>query len=435
MAQTSKENLKKYFETGDKPTQTEYAELIDALRHVDEKLPIGDVESLQTSLDSKATTSALLNHINDESAHGANLSGAEIKAAYEAEADTNAFTDSEKQQVADGVTHRADAQSHVSSTDKTKWNNQLSVYTIGEVLSADMGNIFRINNGCLYQYVGDFPTGNTFTTSDLSAELAETPARWADILSTFPPVEFAKFSPRSIAPNTTRFIQLDAANIKTGTTIDLGSDITVLSYQYVSTTQMLIEIQSNGNYGSVSPKINNGKEMTMVEPFSISDGDVYIPGSIETEWMNTHNDLIYGVGSWEAQVSGAKYVGYFSEIPSDRDFVYGMRIADTTEPTAQMYFGFKTLTTSTSPNGDTGYFMRLYTSTSAFTNPGSTNWTPGGFLEIKRIAIPNTSTATLELHVNGVLERSETVNITGNWYPYFYTYTVNQITELELKIL
>ena len=125
MAQTSKDDLKKYFETGDKPTQTEYAELIDALRHVDEKLPIADVDSLQASLDSKATTGALLNHINDDTIHGVTLTGAEIKTTYEAEADTNAFTDIEKQHVADGAVHRSDDDSHVSAGDKTNWNNKL----------------------------------------------------------------------------------------------------------------------------------------------------------------------------------------------------------------------------------------------------------------------------------------------------------------------
>ncbi len=436
MTQTSKENLKKYFETGDKPTQTEYAELIDALRHVDEKLPIADVESLQSSLDSKATTDALLNHINDNSVHGAStMTGAEIKAAYEAEPDTNAFTNAEQQQIADGVMHRNDSGSHVTSSDKSKWNNQLSIYTIGEVLSNEMGNIFRIHNGSLYQYVGDFPNANTFTTASFALELAETPTRWMDILSTFPPVEFAMFSPRSIAPNTSRFIQLDASNLKKGTTVDLGSNISVLSYQYLSDIQMLVEIQSNGNYDSVFPMINNGKETTLVEPFSISDGDVYIPGTVGTDWMGTHNDLIYGVGSWQAQVSGAKYVGYFSEIPADKDFVYGMRITDTTVSAAQMYFGFKTNPATTSPNGDTDFHLRLYTGNGTFTTPGAVNWNPGGFLEIKRIAIPNTNTATLELHVDGVLEYTTTVNISGSWYPYFYTYTVNHITELELKIL
>jgi hypothetical protein len=125
MAQTSKTDLKKYFETGDKPTQTEYAELIDAFRHVDDKLAIADVESLQASLDSKAVAATLVNHINDESAHNNSMTGAEIKTAYESEANTNAFTDTEKQQVADGVTHRSDSEAHVTTTDKTTWNNKL----------------------------------------------------------------------------------------------------------------------------------------------------------------------------------------------------------------------------------------------------------------------------------------------------------------------
>jgi len=125
MPQTSKDNLKKYFETGDKPTQTEYAELINAMRHVDEKLPIADVETLQASLDSKATTAALLNHINDNSLHSASMTGAEIKAAYEAEPDTNPFTNNEQQQIADGVMHRNDTGSHVSTTDRTNWDAKL----------------------------------------------------------------------------------------------------------------------------------------------------------------------------------------------------------------------------------------------------------------------------------------------------------------------
>ncbi len=436
MAQT-KENLKKYFETGDKPTQAEYAELIDALRHVDDKLAIADVETLQATLDSKAAVATLMNHINDNDVHGANITGAEIKATYESEANTNAFTDVEKQHVADGVTHRADTDSHLSGTDKAKLNNQLSTYTVGEVLSPEMGNIFRIYNGGLYQYVGDFPIPGTFTTTDLPSELAEIPTRWIDVLSTFPPVEFASLSPSSIAPNTTRFIQLDAANIKLGTTLDFGPDITVVSYQYLSEKRMLVEIQSNGNYGSVFPKINNGKEVSMVEAFGISDGDIYVPGSLETPWMNSHSEIIYDVGSWEAQVTGAKFIGYFSEIPIDKDFVWSMRIHGTTDPNSQMYFGFKTDTSNTSPSsGNEGGFARLYVNNPAFTNPSTLiDWAGGSFLEIKRTKL-SASAAKIEYFVDGVLEYTlSSTNVTSAWHPYFYTYTINRVTELELKII
>lgn len=40
---TSRTNLKTYFETGDTPTEAQFAELIDAYRHVDEpvRIPYG----------------------------------------------------------------------------------------------------------------------------------------------------------------------------------------------------------------------------------------------------------------------------------------------------------------------------------------------------------------------------------------------------------
>ena len=39
----TKEVLKSYFETGDKPDQYQYAFLIDALRHVEDKIPLADI--------------------------------------------------------------------------------------------------------------------------------------------------------------------------------------------------------------------------------------------------------------------------------------------------------------------------------------------------------------------------------------------------------
>lgn len=40
----TKTTLKSYFETGDKPTQTQYEHLIDSLRHLDDKIPLADLE-------------------------------------------------------------------------------------------------------------------------------------------------------------------------------------------------------------------------------------------------------------------------------------------------------------------------------------------------------------------------------------------------------
>lgn len=40
----NKSTLKSYFETGDKPSQSQYENLIDSLRHVDDKIPLSDLQ-------------------------------------------------------------------------------------------------------------------------------------------------------------------------------------------------------------------------------------------------------------------------------------------------------------------------------------------------------------------------------------------------------
>ena len=439
MAQTSKDDLKKYFETGDKPTQTEYAELIDALRHVDEKLPIADVESLQTSLDSKATTDALLNHINDATLHQSNMSGADIKTAYEAEADTNAFTDAEKQQVADGVVHRADTSSHVSGTDKTKWNNQLSVYSIGEVLSNDMGNIFRINNGSLYQYVGDFPNANTFTTSDFSAELAENPTRWTDILSTYPPPQFVTLTPSSVQPDSTKWIEVNGSNLKHGTTLDFGTDITVLQYTYQSSERILVEVQSNSNVGySTLPTINNGKVTSVTQSFTISLGDLYVPGSIETPWTSQDSSLIYTLGGVENTLGTFHKAGTFTDgVPVESDCSLTFSLVDVTG-SQHINFGFGNSTGSSSISN--AYF-RSYSAGNLYgqnSNSGTHTMDSdlaGSTIELKRIK-QTASTCNIEVYQNGVLQDTfYTVSVTEVWYPYFYMLNPAKIENIELLIL
>jgi len=456
--QTTKEDLKKYFETGDKPNQNEYAELIDAFRHVDEKLPIADVENLETSLDAKASAAVVLNHINDNSLHSASMTGAEIKTAYESEADTNAFTDAEKQQVADsvshitdagihistaekqqvadGVAHRADTNSHVSNSEKSKWNNQLSTYVTGEVLSLEMGNIFRIYNGGLYEYTGDFPNNDTFTTASFSAELAEIPTRWKDILSTFPPVEFAKFSPTSIPPNTTKFIQLDAANIRLGTTIDFGPDISVLNYQYITEKKMLIEIQSNANLGDAFPKINNGREMTMSEQFSISNGEVFVPGTTATQWSHISSNITYSPGSWVSNNAGGYFVGIFSEILEDTDFELNFKVIPNVED-SNMYVGFKTDPNNTSPTLGLDAFFRVWhphgliLDTQSYIISGDII---NQLIKVKRV-VQSASTYVFEVYLDDVLSYTSPARTsTGTWYPYFYTGKLGHVTDIELTI-
>jgi len=291
MTQASKDYLKRYFQTGDKPTQGQYAELIDAFRHQDEKLPIADVDNLQTSLDSKASTEALLNHINDTAVHQAGTpTGAEIKTAYEAEPDTNAFTNSEKQQVADGVIHRTDTGSHVSASEKEKWNNQISNYLSGETFSDEMGSVIRVGtNYRLYQLIADRP----FTTSNLYTEAQEVPKKWQVLGATFPAAAVATLSKTSIPPSTTFDLYLTGAYFTPDTTLSVQSFTTnnVHFPPENNYTTMVVNLTSPSNYATgLEITIDNGQPIVLPQTFEISDGTVYIP--------NTTGDTLF------QQVSG-----------------------------------------------------------------------------------------------------------------------------------
>jgi len=54
---TTREILKTYFETGKYPTEAQFAELIDAFRHVDENIPMNVIQGLAEALNGKAPSS------------------------------------------------------------------------------------------------------------------------------------------------------------------------------------------------------------------------------------------------------------------------------------------------------------------------------------------------------------------------------------------
>jgi hypothetical protein len=56
MAIRSKSQLKTFFETGDFPTQEQFADLIDSLRHVSDALAVNSIEGLADVLNTFATT-------------------------------------------------------------------------------------------------------------------------------------------------------------------------------------------------------------------------------------------------------------------------------------------------------------------------------------------------------------------------------------------
>lgn len=300
MAKKTKEELKKYFETGDKPSQTEYAELIDAFRHSDDKLPIADVDSLQDSLDSKASSSVLLNHINDTSLHQSNMSGADIKIAYEAEADTNAFTDTEKQQVADGVAHRADSSSHVSASDKVKWNNSISDWQSNETFTDEMGSVIRIGaNNRMYKLVATRP----FTTQNIITEAEENPKKWQILGASFPSAAVSTLSKTSIPPNTTFDLYVTGAFFTPDTTLTVDTFTTNnIHFPPEGNFQtMVVNLTSPATYNSdLNITVDNGQPIVLTEKFTVSDGTVYIPDTIgDSLFQLTQgdaNDLVLSQG-------------------------------------------------------------------------------------------------------------------------------------------
>ena len=102
-----RETLKKWFRTGAKPTEAQFAELIDSFRHVDEKLKVSDVENLAGLIGGKmertetieefASQSAAIEQLSEEksSAEDVERAIAEYHAPQEwtSESNLNDYTD------------------------------------------------------------------------------------------------------------------------------------------------------------------------------------------------------------------------------------------------------------------------------------------------------------------------------------------------------
>jgi len=71
--------IKNWFKTGSKPSQDQFWDTWDSFRHKYEKVPIKDIEELETTLDTKAEKSQLDDHKNDQIAHAGLFSGKEDK--------------------------------------------------------------------------------------------------------------------------------------------------------------------------------------------------------------------------------------------------------------------------------------------------------------------------------------------------------------------
>ena len=338
----------------------------------------------------------------------------------------------------------------VSDTERLKWNNSLSEWLKDEILRPEMGMIPRVWNGSIWKFDGTFTDGE-FITTDIETEISN--GDWVELISTYPPVEYGVISPSSIKPGTTRWFQFNGSNIKKDDTyFYLGDKINVNGYQYISNVLMLVELTCepisnlptpiNGIYSSIFPEIDNGITITLEEPFLISDGDLYIPGTVGSDWFPMNIDIIYTVGGWESQLSGARYIGSFGiEIPTASDAELSFLIHDTTNENEQFYFGFKHDPTDTGVTGSDGAYFRMYIENGTFgLQSSSSGFTPpnpivGNTLALKRI-MQSPTTCKIELYQNGEkFDETGVLNITDVWYPYFFTYTPNKVTNIELLIL
>jgi hypothetical protein len=66
MAIKTKAQLKTYFETGDYPTQAQFADLIDSLLQVNDSIPISQVTNLQTTLNTLLQTAPITGQTDED---------------------------------------------------------------------------------------------------------------------------------------------------------------------------------------------------------------------------------------------------------------------------------------------------------------------------------------------------------------------------------
>ncbi len=97
--------VKNWFKTGDKPTQTQFWRLFDALRFKDEKVPVNEVEGIDELLIQKADKIVLNDHINSNELHLAQGDRDKWNNKVDKEAgkglSSNDFTSIEKQKLAE----------------------------------------------------------------------------------------------------------------------------------------------------------------------------------------------------------------------------------------------------------------------------------------------------------------------------------------------
>lgn len=241
MERTSKEDLKKYFETGDIPTQDQYAELIDALRHEDGNVPIADVDGLQEFLDSKATTQALLNHINDTTVHGAS------------------------------------AASNVSEEDKANWNNKIKQYQVNETYTDEMGDIIRIYNGDLVLFNNSRP----FTSTDIDLEMSY--GFWTKLVAGAHTPEIVLATPMIVQRNALLTMVVKAKFLDSTSVLSIDGITTVSQNLDLLNDEISIQFNSPNTLGYHNVRLSNkAGQVIYSQQLQVADDLEIIP--VTADW-------------------------------------------------------------------------------------------------------------------------------------------------------
>lgn len=78
MAIVNKSTIKNWFKNGLIPGQSQFWDWVDSFRHLNDKVPVGDIEGIDAVLLAKADKEALTNHLADTLAHHAEFSAREL---------------------------------------------------------------------------------------------------------------------------------------------------------------------------------------------------------------------------------------------------------------------------------------------------------------------------------------------------------------------
>jgi hypothetical protein len=295
MAKKPINTLKEFFETGDRPTQGQFEDLIDSFIHKDSgavvsssnynddtgllKIELSDgsaitftvpkgftitqIEGLADALDlkvdkqtgkglstndysalEKAKVQTATEHVSDADPHVSaydreNWDG-KVNAVVGKGLSTNDYGDEDAAAVGNIQGHIDDATIHTSAEEKEAFLSKLKDYQPNEVLTASAGQILRIKDNTVFKYIGSFP----FTSLDLVNELNETPAKWVPIIEV------------PEASNTVQFRMQSSS--RQSANINGGDGV----WRLMGNQDNLFEWYHTGNYGSDNtPSIPDGRTL------------------------------------------------------------------------------------------------------------------------------------------------------------------------------